>query len=99
LPSVSGGTFRFVERIVRAMLMIDDDDAPEVTEEAFRKGHWRIAGKPVTAEEGKAAARKILASTTTTAVAWPHKCKGGIQYLVPGMVCGNCGWEYVPRST
>jgi uncharacterized protein (DUF4415 family) len=39
---------------------VDPDDAPELTEEFFEKGQWRIGDKVVSREEGMAAARKAL---------------------------------------
>lgn len=39
----------------------DPDDAPEMTDEMFRNGTWRIGGKVVDEETGKTAMRDALA--------------------------------------
>ncbi|MDO9225766.1 MAG: BrnA antitoxin family protein [Pseudomonadota bacterium] len=39
---------------------VDPDDAPELTEEWIEKGTYRIGGKVVSPEEGKAAFREML---------------------------------------
>ena len=36
------------------------DDSPELTREALQRGAWKVAGKSVTAAEGRAAVRKAL---------------------------------------
>ncbi|MCA3269101.1 MAG: BrnA antitoxin family protein [Thalassospira sp.] len=40
---------------------VDQDDAPELTEEWFASGQWLVAGVPVSADVGKATFRKALA--------------------------------------
>jgi uncharacterized protein (DUF4415 family) len=39
---------------------IDPDDAPELTEEFFERGEWRIGDKVVSPSEGKAALREAI---------------------------------------
>lgn len=38
----------------------DPDDAPELTEEFFKKGTWHIAGKAVSSDEGGKAMRNAI---------------------------------------
>ena len=41
---------------------IDPDDAPELTDDFFEQGDWKIGEQPVLAKEGAAALRKALSS-------------------------------------
>ena len=40
---------------------VDPDDAPELTEESFKKGVWKIGDRVVSSQEGENELRKILA--------------------------------------
>lgn len=39
---------------------VDIDDAPELTDEFFERGEWKIGGKEVSPKEGKAALRAAV---------------------------------------
>ncbi|MBP9714653.1 MAG: BrnA antitoxin family protein [Sterolibacterium sp.] len=39
---------------------VDPDDAPELTDEFFEQGEWKIGEQPVTAAEGVAVLRKAI---------------------------------------
>ena len=39
---------------------IDPDDAPELTQDFFEQGEWKIGEQPVSAPEGAAALREAL---------------------------------------
>ena len=39
---------------------IDPDDAPELADDFFEQGEWKIGEQPVPAQEGAAAVRKAL---------------------------------------
>lgn len=39
---------------------VDPDDAPELTDDFFEQGEWRIGEQPVSAAEGAAALKKAL---------------------------------------
>lgn len=39
---------------------VDLDDVPELTDDFFEQGEWKIDEKPVSAQEGAAAMRKAL---------------------------------------
>ncbi len=39
---------------------VDPDDAPELTDDFFEQGEWKIGDKPVSAVEGAAAMQKAL---------------------------------------
>lgn len=39
---------------------IDPDDAPELTDDFFDQGEWKIGDRPVSPQEGGAALRKAL---------------------------------------
>ncbi|QDX82455.1 hypothetical protein B9N43_15150 [Denitratisoma sp. DHT3] len=39
---------------------IDPDDAPELTDDFFEQGEWKIGERPVSTQEGAAALRKAL---------------------------------------
>jgi uncharacterized protein (DUF4415 family) len=41
---------------------IDPDDAPELTEDFFEHGEWKIGDQPVSAQEGATLLRKALSS-------------------------------------
>jgi len=45
---------------IEAVLRKEDNDLPELTDEMFKRGTWRIGGKEVTEAEGRAAFRKGL---------------------------------------
>jgi rubrerythrin len=59
----------------------DEDDAPPLKAVNFREGHWRIGGKRVSEEEGKAAAMAMLKRAS---LAEPH-------WVCPE--CGSTNWE------
>ena len=39
---------------------VDPDDAPELTDDFFEQGEWKIADQPVSAQQGAAALRQAL---------------------------------------
>ena len=39
---------------------IDQDDAPELTDDFFEQGEWKVGEQPVSPQEGEAALRKAL---------------------------------------
>ena len=39
---------------------VDPDDAPELTQDFFEQGEWKIGKQPVSAPEGAAALREAL---------------------------------------
>ncbi|MCK6417238.1 MAG: BrnA antitoxin family protein [Giesbergeria sp.] len=41
-------------------LWVDPDDAPELTQDFFEQGDWKIGEQPVSAQEGAAALRGAL---------------------------------------
>jgi uncharacterized protein (DUF4415 family) len=41
-------------------LWVDPDDAPELTQDFFEQGEWKIGEQPVSAQEGAAALRGAL---------------------------------------
>ena len=41
-------------------LWVDPDDAPELTDDFFEQGEWKIGEQPVSAAEGAAALRKAI---------------------------------------
>ncbi|MDI6746502.1 MAG: BrnA antitoxin family protein [Rhodocyclaceae bacterium] len=41
-------------------LWIDPDDAPELTDDFFEQGEWKIGEQPVSAQDGATALRKAL---------------------------------------
>ena len=40
---------------------VDPDDAPELTDDFFEQGEWKVGAQPVSAPEGAAMLRKALA--------------------------------------
>jgi len=58
----------------------DPDDAPELTDAFFEQGVWKIGGRIVTAEEGRAALKKALT---------PERPKADTQNASPATVTGS----------
>ena len=40
---------------------VDPDDAPELTDEFFKRGEWKVGDRPVSPQEGAAELKKALA--------------------------------------
>ncbi len=73
---------------------IDPDDAPELTDEDFARGEWKIGERSVSAKEGAAALRTALARGRPKAA--NPKIALTVRYdadVIDAFKAGGSGWQ------